>query len=380
MYSRLLKKPLEGSKSFFLFGPRGIGKTSWLKRNIKESIYIDLLETDLYTRLLAEPNRLEELIRENYQNWIIIDEVQKIPQLLNEVHRLIEAKKYKFILTGSSARTLRRKGTNLLAGRALTYKMYPLTCEELEEDFDLEKSLSLGHLPQAYTDEDPKKYLESYIKTYVREEVLQEGLTRNLAAFSRFLESASFSQASVLSIAAIARDSGINRKLVESYFEILEDLLIAYRLPVFNKKAKRRLVQHPKFYFFDAGVFRTVRPMGPLDKPEEAEGPALETLVFQELKAINDYYELDYEIYYWRTANNTEVDFVLYGERGIVAIEVKRSSKIDNKDLSGLKSFSRDYPGAKLYLFYGGDREEHRGDINLVPLKDGLRNLKRYLV
>ena len=316
MYSRLLKKPLQGSKSFFLFGPRGIGKTSWLKKNIQESIYLDLLETNLYTRLLAEPARLEELIPEDYKNWIIIDEVQKIPALLNEVHRLIEAKKYKFILTGSSARTLRRQGTNLLAGRA---------------------------------------------------------------AFSRFLESASFSQASVLNVSNVARDSGINRKLAEGYFEILEDLLIANRLPVFNKKAKRRLVKHPKFYFFDLGVFRAIRPMGPLDKPEEVEGHALETLVFQELKATNDYHELGYEIYFWQTSNDIEVDFILYGEKGIIAIEVKRSSKISTKDLSGLKNFAKDYPGAKLYLFYGGDREEHRGDISLIPLNKGLKSLKDLL-
>ncbi len=373
MYSRLIKPPK--TKSFFLFGPRGTGKTTWARDTFPNAIYLDLLEAGLFNDLLANPQRLENLILKDFADWIIIDEVQRIPELLNEVHRLIEKYKYKFILTGSSARKIRRKGHNLLAGRALTYSLYALTALELGKDFKLEHSLKYGHLPCVYTEPDPKAYLESYVKTYLEEEVRQEGLTRNLGAFTRFLEAASFSQGSVLSISSVARECAIERKVVENYFTILEDLLIAYRLPIFSKKAKRRLAVHPKFYFFDTGVYRTLRPMGPLDMPEEIEGAAVETLLFQELKAVNDTLSLGYKLYYWRTSNNKEVDFVLYGDRGIIAFEIKRTAKVSRAMLSGLKSFLKDYPMAKAYFIYGGQRRIRQDDIDIVPLTDTLKEL-----
>ena len=217
------------------------------------------------------------------------------------------------------------------------------------------------------------------MKTYLEEEVRQEGLTRNLAAFSRFLEAASFSQGAVLSISAIARECGIERKVAEHYFNILEELLIAYQLPVFAKRAKRRLAAHRKFYFFDVGVFRTLRPMGPLDAPEEAEGPALETLLLQELTALNSYFNLGYSIHYWRTSNGDEVDFVLYGEKGIKAFEVKRSARMNESMLKGLKAFSKDYPTARPYLIYGGERYFHEGKIEILPLSRALKQLPEIL-
>ena len=290
MYSRIIKAPK--AKSFFLFGPRGTGKTTWVKTAFPKATYIDLLEAEIFNDLLANPQRLENFIPRNSGDWIIIDEVQRVPELLNEAHRLIEKHKYKFILTGSSARKLRRKGFNLLGGRALTYAMHPLTAIELGKAFDLEHSLAFGQLPSAYIESDPKKYLESYVTTYLEEEIQQEGLTRNLAAFSRFLEAASFSQGSVLNISNVANECGVERKVVEHYFAILEDLLIAYRIPIFSKRAKRRMAAHPKFYFFDAGVYRTLRPNGPLDMPEQIEGASLETLFLQELMAVNDALEL----------------------------------------------------------------------------------------
>ncbi len=373
MYTRILTPPKD--KSFFLFGPRGTGKTTWVKSCFLNSLYVDLLEAETYNDLLAQPQRLENLIPKDFRNWIIIDEIQRVPELLNEVHRLIEKYRYKFILTGSSARKLRKRGHNLLGGRALTYSMYPLTATELGKDFELDRALKYGFLPSVCTESDPKAYLESYVKTYLDEEVRQEGLTRNLGAFSRFLEAASFSQGSVLSVSTVARESAIERKVVENYFSILEDLLIAYRLPVFTKKARRRMAAHPKFYFFDVGVYRTLRPMGPLDKPEEIEGAALETLFFQEIKAVNDSLGLGYSIYYWRTSNNMEVDFVLYGERGIKAFEVKRAGKISGSMVSGLRSFLRDYPMAKAYLVYGGERYMREGDIEIMPLNSVLKKL-----
>lgn len=377
MYSRLIKSP--ENKSFFLFGPRGTGKTTWVKQSFPNAVYIDLLESRLFNDLLADPQRLVNFIPNNFNDWIIIDEVQKIPELLNEVHRLIEKHKYKFILTGSSARKLRRKGPNLLAGRALNYSMHPLTAIELGKDFDLNHSLMFGNLPSVYVESNPKDYLESYIKTYLQEEIQQEGLTKNLGRFSRFLEAASFSQGSVLNISEVSRECAIERKVVENYFTILEDLLLAYKVPIFTKRAKRRLVAHPKFYFFDVGIYRTLRPMGPLDAPEEVEGISFESLLFQELKAINDYYGLGYKIYYWRTSNNLEVDFVLYGERGLKAFEIKRRGRVPSSELRGLKAFLKDYPTAKAYYIYGAERRMSEGDIDIIPLDYALKNLPAIL-
>lgn len=377
MYSRIIRPPK--NKGFFLFGPRGTGKTHWVKTQFPQALYIDLLESETYNDLLAGPQRLASLIPEDFDDWIIIDEIQRVPNLLNEVHRLIEKHHYKFILTGSSARKLRQKGVNLLAGRLLTYHLHPLTAAELGSDFKMEKSLRYGHLPSVFQEEDPAHYLESYLQTYLREEVQQEGLTRNLGAFSRFLEAASFSQGSILNISEVSRECAVERKVAENYFTILEDLLIATRVPCFTKKAKRRMVNHPKFYFFDVGIYRTVRPRGPLDRPEEMEGAAYETLFFQELRAINDYLSSPYQIFYWRTSTQLEVDFVLYGPKGIHAFEVKRTNKIRSDDLSGLKAFLSDYPMAKATIVYGGEKTFHQDKIAVEPIQDLLPRLSEYL-
>jgi len=315
----------------------------------------------------------------NFRNWVIIDEIQRVPELLNEVHRLIEGRKARFVLTGSSARKLRGKGINLLGGRALTYQLFPLTAVELGTDFNLKRSVEFGHLPVACTEKEPQPYLESYVKTYLREEVQQEGLTRNLGAFARFLETASLSQTGQLNISEVARDSSVERKVVENYFHILEDLLLAQRLPVFTKRAGRRIVQHPKFYIFDAGVYRTIRPKGPLDGPEEIRGSALETLVYQELRAINSYMRLGYDLYYWRTPTGSEVDFVLYGEKGLIAIEVKSTGRLRNKDFQGLRDFVNDYPIARSYLFYGGNRSHFIHNVQVLPVADAIQQLPSLL-
>jgi predicted AAA+ superfamily ATPase len=338
-----------------------------------------LLEAELFNDLLANPQRLSNFIPKGFGDWIIIDEVQRIPDLLHEVHRLIENQKYKFILTGSSPRKLKRAGPNLLAGRALTLSMHPLSVAELGSDFRLRHSLQYGQMPSVYVQVEPKKYLEAYVKTYLDEEIRQEGLTRNLSAFTRFLEAATFSQGSVLNISSVARDCAVERKIVESYFSILEDLMIAYRIPVFSKRTKRRLVAHYKFYFFDAGVYRILRPMGPLDAPEEVDGVALETLFLQELEAINDALDLGYKIYYWRTSNGREVDFILYGAKGLIAFEVKKTGRVNSAMLGGLKSFLADYPMAKAYFVYGGSRWMHDGSIEIVPVLEILKNLRAIL-
>ena len=362
-------------QSFFLFGPRGVGKTAWLRARFPDALVFDLLESETYTRLLATPSRLADQIPSAYKGWVVLDEIQRVPELLNEVHRLIEARRLRFVLTGSSARKLRRRGVNLLAGRALTRFMHPLTAGELGGDFDLRRALQFGCLPFACTEPDPHDYLRSYVTTYLREEVQQEGFARNLAAFARFLEAASFSQAAVLNMAAVARESAVSAKVVEDYFTILEDLLIAVRLPVFAKRAKRRVVAHPKFYFFDAGVFQAIRPKGPLDPPDEISGAALETLFLEQLRALNDYLGLGYALSYWRTATGEEVDFVLYGARGLVVFEVKMAQRVRPDDLRGLRRFREVYPQARAFFVYTGRRRWHEAGIEILPADDALGRL-----
>lgn len=377
MYPRI-QKHIPG-KSFFLFGPRGTGKSTWVKTTFPGALYLDLLEAGKFTSLTADPQRLNDLIPPGFADWVIIDEIQKIPPLLDEVHRLIENRGLRFVLTGSSARKLRRGGVNLLAGRALTREMHPLTAGELGIDFNLERSWRFGHLPAVFSEPDPDAFLKSYVQTYMREEVIQEGLTRNIGAFARFLEAASFSQAGVLNVTEVARECAVERKVVEGYFQILEDILLAVRLPVFSRRVKRRLVSHPKFYFFDAGVFRALRPRGPLDLPEESEGAALETLVLQELRAVNAALDLGYTIYYWRTASGLEVDFVLYGEAGLLAIEVKRSTRPRKDDGRGLTAFLTDYPQARCFVLHRGRERSFADGITWLPVDQALRELPALL-
>lgn len=383
MFKRLLAKPLENNHSFFLFGARGTGKSYWLREEVCDSILFNLLEPETKFKLSSRPEQLEEQIPPNYQGWIIIDEIQKAPALLDVVHKLIEEHHYKFILTSSSARKLKRLGVNLLAGRAHTYHMYPLTVQELGSQFSLKTALQYGMLPSIYDKDISKatKYLQAYSKTYLYEEIMQEGLSRKLEAFSRFLEAASFSQANVLNISEVAREVGINARTISNYFDLLEDMLLSYRLPIFSKRAKRKLISHPKFYFFDVGVYQTIRPKGIIDSIEEIEGHALETLVLQELIALNHYYELNYQIYYWHTMNDQEVDFILYGPNGFIAIEVKRSSKVSSVDTKSLKLFLEDYPEAKALISYGGDKDLYfdDGKIRALGIEKLLKTLPKIL-
>jgi predicted AAA+ superfamily ATPase len=379
MFKRILKLPLQGESSLFLFGPRGTGKTSWIKTNLKNALYLDLLDYSTYSTLAANPNRLENLIPPDYKGWVVIDEVQRVPELLNEVHRLIEHKKMRFLLTGSSARTLRRSGVNLLAGRALKYHMHPLVIQEIGSLFSLSHALQFGLLPAAVEHADPKKYLESYVQTYIREEVLQEGLTRNIGGFARFLEVASFSQGQVLNVSEIARELSLNRLTVTNYFDILEDLLLSMRISAFTQRAKRKVIAHQKFYFFDVGIYKTLRPMGPLDSREESEGAALETLFLQSVVAINDYYGLDYKIHFWRTLAGDEIDFVIYGPRGFHAFEIKRSSQITTKSLKGLRNFGEDYPEATLHMIFLGSQKEYHGNVKAIPFEEALQELPQLM-
>jgi predicted AAA+ superfamily ATPase len=373
MTSRIFNIPK--SNSFFVFGPRGTGKSYWLRHEFPGKVYVDLLDDATYRRLLSSPERLREWIPPGYSDWIILDEVQRVPSILNEVHRLIENQGHRFILTGSSARKLRREGANLLAGRAIRKEMHPFSATlELGAQFDLSRALVRGLLPKSYLSESDalsRSYLETYVTTYLREEVQEEGMVRRLDAFARFLEAASFSQGGVLNVTKVAEDCAIGRKAAEGYFEILRDLLIAATLPVFSRRAKRKLIRHEKFYFFDAGLYRALRPRGPLDSDSEVSGVGLETLVLQELRAVNDALELGFQISFWRTHSQLEVDFILYGERGFHAIEVKSSSHFrESDDLRGMRAFLEDYPEAQGTVFYTGERTIHLGNITVRPITD----------
>lgn len=376
MIARSIKLP---RGSALLLGPRGTGKSTWVQAVLPDALKIDLLKESTLVELSGHADRLEAMADAADATTIVVDEVQRLPSLLDEVHRLIETRKFRFVLTGSSARKLRRSGTNLLAGRAAALTMHPFSPSELGDKFELGSAWRYGLLPTVWDAGDPETYLRSYVGTYLREEVQQEALVRNLGGFSRFLQAASFSQAATLNISTVAADSAVNRKTVETHFDLLEDLLLAVRLPVFRRKAARKLTSHPKFYFFDAGVYRSLRPKGPLDSAADVDGPALETLLFQSLRAENANRQLGYELYCWRTQTGAEVDLVLYGDRGLHAFEVTRSSVFRESDLAGLELFLEDYPQARGHLFYGGTKRYRFGSIEVLPLEDGLLELPRTL-
>lgn len=364
--------------SFFLFGPRGTGKSTWLKQCFPNAIYIDLLDPASFRLYMARPERLGELIEGNpNQNWIIIDEVQKIPELLAVVHQQMErSKDLRFVLTGSSSRKLKRTGVDLLSGRALLKTCHPFMASELESDFDLDIALKYGTLPVVLNSCEPDQVLKAYAALYLREEVQMEGLIRDIGGFARFLEAISFSHASTLNTSEVARDCEVGRKTVEGYIEILEDLLLGIRIPVFTKKAKRILTAHSKFYYFDTGVYRSLRPMGPLDNPQIVDGASLEGLILQHLRAWCEYGDNNDSLYYWRTKSGIEVDFIVYGKDTFYAIEVKNSARVRHDNLKGLKAFKEDYPNANLLFLYRGKEKLKIDDVLCVPCDEFLLRLK----
>jgi len=367
----------ETQGSFFLFGPRGTGKSTWLKHRLPKACLIDLLDPEVFRAYSARPERLREVSEaQEPGTTIIIDEIQKLPQLLDVVHLLLENKNpLRFILTGSSARKLKRSGVDLLAGRALVRTLHPFMASELGKGFSIKDALAVGLIPLVLDSLNPQETIRSYVAIYLKEEVQTEGLVRSIGGFSRFLESISFSHGAVLNLSDVARDCRIERKTAEGYISILEDLLLAFRLPVFTKRAKRNLSSHPKFYYFDCGVFRSVRPTGPLDSAQEIEGAALEGLVAQHLRAWNAYGGDRSTLYFWRTKSGNEVDFVIYGRDVFCAIEVKNTARVHSKMLKGLLAFIEDYPEAQvLFLYRGKERLKIKG-VLCLPVQEFLLNL-----
>jgi len=363
--------------SFFLFGPRGTGKSTWLRALRETAVWIDLLDPETLRLFQARPERLiERIAAQPMATDVVIDEVQKVPALLDVVHKLVEgARPLRFILTGSSARKLRRGAANLLAGRLTELHMHPFMAAELGAAFDLQRAMETGLVPLIWSAVQPENTLRAYASLYLQEEVQAEALVRNVGAFARFLEAISFSHGSMLNLAEVARECQVGRKTVEGYLEILEDLLLSFRIPVFTRRAKRHMVAHDKFFYFDAGVYRSLRPKGPLDSPQEMEGMALEGLVAQHLRAWASYRAVPTELFYWRTKSGSEIDFVLYGADVFVAIEVKRSRQVHSTDLRALKAFGEDYPEAKLCLLYMGQEELKMGEVLCMPCDNFLRTL-----
>jgi uncharacterized protein len=364
--------------SFFIFGPRGTGKSTWLKKTFPDAYLVDLLDDATFREHIAHPERIKQIVRGNPQiTRYIIDEVQKAPDLLNSIHALIEeCKTHQFILTGSSARKLRRGGVNLLAGRALLTHFHPFMAAELGTDFSLEAALHQGLIPLVVSAKESDRTLAAYIALYLKEEVKEESLVRDIGAFARFLEAVSFSHGSILNISNIARECHVSRKIVDNYLSILEDLLLCYKIPVFTKRAKRAMTSQPKFYLFDTGVYFHLRPKGPLDSPDEIGGMALEGLVLQHLKAWCDYSDTRVDCYFWRSRGGSEVDFVLYGEHYFYAIEVKNARQVHPKSLKSLKTFISDYPEATAMLLYGGNDKRSVDGIACWPVSEFLLKLR----
>lgn len=363
--------------SFFLFGPRGTGKTTWLRSVLPDALTVDLLKPDEYRRLSARPERLAERLREAPAGSdVVVDEIQRVPELLNVVHALMESGAgHRFVLTGSSARKLRRGGVNLLAGRAVMRSMHPFMAGEMGCRFDLDASLKLGTVPTVVSSPDPPSALAAYAARYVEQEVRAEGLARDIGSFSRFLEAAAFSHAATLNVSEVARECETSRSTVAGYLELLEDLLLSFRLPVFTRRAKRRLVSHPRFFYFDCGVFRSLRPEGPLDRPAEIAGPALEGLVAQHLRAWIAYAGSDARLHYWRTRGGAEVDFVLYGTPGLWAFDVMNADRVRPADLRGLTAFGDEYPEARRVLLYRGEHRLLRRGVQCLPVQPFLAGL-----
>lgn len=367
-------------QSYFLFGPRGTGKSRFLDSTYRNKVLIDLLDEASLLKLSTHPERLEPIVRSLPQHGVcIIDEVQKCPALLSKVHQILEDRSFpavQFVLTGSSARKLRRQGTDLLAGRALVRRMHPFMAAELGSSFNWELSLRYGMLPLVWGSSAKAETLSSYVALYLREEVKIERLVKSLESFTRFLEAISFSHGEILNLSNVARDCGVKRSTCDGHLEILEDLLLGYRLPSFKKQNRKETVDSSKFYFFDVGVYRSLRPSGPLDSPGMIEGAALEGLVEQHLRAWVSYRNLGEEIFFWRTRAGTEVDFVVYGPRTFHAIEVKLTAEVRRAELGGLRSFLEDFPQASATFLYCGDQRETHGKIRCIPVHEFLMDLR----
>ena len=354
-YTRLLT-PTK-SKSYFLFGPRQTGKSTFVKSTKgDEDLYIDLLPQQAYLSYAKHPGRFRREVIEHSNRrpngTIIVDEVQKIPELLDEVHELIESRQLRFILTGSSARKLRRGSSNLLAGRAYTYRLFPLTQAELGDSFSLEKALQHGCLPTLWEgNEDPREFLQSYVNTYLREEIQAEGLVRNVAPFSLFLDIAAANDGEVVNFSNIARECGVSIKTVQSYYQILEDTFLTLRLSAWSRSIRKRLQTHPRYYFFDTGVTNALTGQLHAELNPVVRGRRFEQFVILQIAALNEYLRLGFDLSFWRSSDGVEVDLLLSrGPTIHAAIEIKSGRAPEATRLNGIRAIQSEYPSCRGFV------------------------------
>ena len=368
VYSRLIQPP---AQSFFLFGMRGVGKSTWVRANLPNATTLDLLDERLFQDLLAEPALFAQAIEHlGSDDWVVVDEVQRLPALLNEVHRAIEAKQLRFALLGSSARKLKAAGVNLLAGRALKRTMFPLSAAELGGDFDLGRILRFGSVPLVWTNEAPAQALDAYAQLYLREEIRAEALVRNLPGFVRFLPIAALFNGQTINVASIARAAGVARTTVQGYLDILEDTLLTFRLPAFEARLRVRERKLPKLYWVDPGVVRAVkRQLGPVTAEER--GPLLESWVATTLRTHAEVRELYDDVFYWSPHQSAaEVDFLLQRGDERLAIEVKATDRYRTELLKGLREIEGLPKLARRVLVYAGPRSFRSADgIDVWPAK-----------
>lgn len=375
MFARKLSPP---STSFFLLGPRATGKSTWIQSHFSNAQCYDLLSSREYLRFTRAP---ETLFRETSilppGSWVVIDEIQKVPSLLDEVHRLIEQHQLRFVLSGSSARKLRRGGFNLLAGRAIMKNLYPLTSAEMDFNLDLSTVLRFGTLPLSITGNDPESYLEAYVDVYLQEEIRAEALTRNIGGFSRFLEIAARQNSQITNMTSISRDAAVSRQTVTNYFDLLSDTLIGYWLTPWKLKRSTRQVAHPKFYLFDCGVARMLSGRLPYPPTAEEEGALFETFILNEVRAYFSYSNIRYPLHFWRSHDGVEVDLLCETKTGFVAIEIKAAERWDKRYNRGLTRIRAEFSPASTmcYGIYRGARSALWDDVSILPAMDFLEKL-----
>lgn len=374
MFSRILSLNEASTESIFFWGARQTGKSTLLKQLFPAAHYYDLLLSDEYSRLRFRPALLrEECEMLDEGELVIIDEVQKIPALLDEVHWLMTERNLRFILCGSSARKLRRCGANLLGGRAIRKTLFPLVSAEIP-DFDIDVALNNGMLPRHYLIKDPRQRLEAYVGDYLQQEIVAEAVVRRIDSFTRFLQVAALSDAEILNYTKIASDCGVSSKSVKEYFSILEETMLGYHIPAYSKVIRRKLVAAPKFYFFDVGIPNYLMKRIPLKSGSSEYGHALEHLICQELKAYLSYLGIDKNLSYWRTSDHRyEVDFIVGDAE--VAIEVKSSETVDSSETRGLRAFAEEHPSARLIIVSMEQRPRRHKDIEIWPAREFLRKL-----
>ncbi|MBW2683497.1 MAG: ATP-binding protein [Deltaproteobacteria bacterium] len=378
-FNRQLTIDLPKNQSAFLWGARKTGKTTLLRKKFPKSIFIDFLQTDTFLEYIKSPFLLRERLlarpEQAQEHPVVIDEVQKVPQVLDEVHWLIENKGLNFILCGSSARKLKRGQANLLGGRAWRFELFPLVSKEVK-DLDLLRALNNGLIPSHYLQANYKRSLRGYVQDYLQEEVFHEGLTRNIPAFSRFFEAMGYSHGSLVNYSNIARECGVSSKTVKEYYQILVDTLLGTFVLPFKRKQERQVISKaPKFYLFDTGVAGALSKRKIAEEKGEVFGNAFEHFIYLEMLAHSAYHEIDYNINFWRTKSGQEVDFIL-GD-GEVAVEVKGSAMVDKRALRPMKSFNELYAPKQCIVVCNESEERIHSGIRIMPWRIFLKRLWR---